>query len=274
MKYIQQFRADFDRRERPYDYEPSVIISKTVIAGIDCYWFIPEDLLQDRIVLYIHGGGFGAGSLQSHDKMVSHLAKNLGARILFIEYRLAPEHPYPAGIQDVLRVYQDILGQHPYAPIDLIGDSAGGGLIISLVDSLISAGIDLPHGLVLISPWYNLHSDYPSILENASLDKTLNKEMLDIFAQAYRGNKPLDITSPSSLVFAQFPPVLIMVGTDEIVLDDSKYFYNYIKDIQPLSRLSIYKGQAHVWPKKDVHSQSAQGAFKETREFLEAILIE
>lgn len=273
MKYIQQFRADFDRRERPYGYDPSVIINKAVIAGIDCYWFIPEDLAQDRIVLYIHGGGFGAGSMQSHDKMVSHLAFNLGARVLFIDYRLAPEHPFPAGIEDVLIVYQEILGQHPYTPIDLIGDSAGGGLIISLIGALDSSGIDLPHGLVLISPWYNLHSDYPSILENAFLDKTLNKEMLDTFAQAYTGNKPLDISSPSSLVFAQFPPVLIMVGTDEIVLDDSRYFYNYIKDIQPLSRLSIYEGQAHVWPKKDVHSQSAKQAFGEMREFLETILI-
>lgn len=270
MNYIQQFRESFDNRERPYGYDPTVNISKEIIAGVSCYWFTSENPQSGRIMIYLHGGGFGAGSLLSHDKMVTHLAAKLQTRTLFIEYRLAPENPFPAGLEDVLKVYQEILGQHPDYQIDFIGDSAGGGLIISVVGALLSRNIPLPQAAVLISPWYNLHIDYPSIDANAALDSTLTKEMLETFASAYAGDLSLDIPSPSSLSLTQFPPVLIMVGTNEIVLDDSKYFYNYVKNLQPLSRLTIYEDQPHVWMKKDVHSKAAQLAFEEMKAFLQA----
>jgi monoterpene epsilon-lactone hydrolase len=269
MKYIQQFRESFDHRERPYDYEPTVNISKAFIDGVSCYWFTPENPESKKIIIYLHGGGFGAGSILSHDKMITHLAAKLKASTLFIEYRLAPENPFPAGLEDVLRVYQEILAQYPEYQVDFIGDSAGGGLIISVVGELILRNIPRPEAAVLISPWYNLHCEYPSFEANAKIDATLNMEMLKIFAQAYAGDLSLDIPSPSSISFTEFPPVLIMVGTNEIVLDDSKYFYNYIKNVQPLSYLSIYKGQPHVWPKKDVHSEAAQRAFEEMKEFLQ-----
>ncbi len=270
MHYIKQFRESFDHRARPYDYEQTVDISKTCLAGVSCYWFTPKHPVSDKIILFVHGGGFSAGSILSHDKMVTHLAAKLQTRTLFIEYRLAPENPFPAGLEDVVKVYQKMLVQYPDHQVDFIGDSAGGGLIISVVGKLLSGNIPLPHAAVLFSPWYNLHCDYPSYEANAQIDSTLNKEMLNIFAQAYAGALSLDLPSPSSIPFTQFPPVLIMVGTNEIVLDDSKYFYNYVKNLQPLSRLTIYEDQPHVWMKKDVHSEAAQRAFEEMKAFLKA----
>ena len=270
MEDVLQFRESYDQKPHPYDNEPTVSITQVMIEGVNCYWFTPEDPSPDRIIIYAHGGGFAAGSIRTHGRMVSHFAKELQAGILFIEYALAPENPFPAGLNDIVTVYRELANRYRGYQIDLIGDSAGGSLVISAIGEMLKIHLPLPDAVVLISPWVSLECDNPSIEDNARLDLSLNRDMLQLFARAYTGGVPLEVSSPKNASLTQFPPVLIMVGTNEVLLDDSKYFYNDIKGIQGKSRLSIYDDQPHLWMKKDINKEASRRALAEIADFIRA----
>jgi epsilon-lactone hydrolase len=270
MEDVLQFRESYDQKPHPYDYEPTVSVLQVVIEGVNCYWFIPEAPSTNRIIIYLHGGGFAAGSIRTHGNMVSYFAKELHAKTLFIEYALASENPYPAGVNDVLTVYRELAGRYPGYQLNLIGDSAGASLIISAIGEILKLHLPLPDAAVLISPWVSLECDNPSMEENAPIDRTLNKGMLQRFARAYTGSVPFEVSSPKKASLTQFPPVLVMVGTREVLLDDSKYFYNTIKNIQGKSRLSIYDDQPHSWLKKDIHKEASRRALAEIADFIGA----
>lgn len=270
MENVLKFRESYDQKPHPYDAAPTVSITQVMIERVNCYWFTPEDPSPDRIIIYLHGGGFAAGSIRTHGNMVSHFAKELHAKILFIEYALAPENPYPAGLNDTLTVYRALAGRYPGHPLNLIGDSAGASMIISAVGEILKQHLPLPDAVVLISPWVSLACDYPSMEENAQIDQTLNKDMLQRFARAYTGTVPLEVSSPEKAPLTQFPPVLVMVGTNEVLLDDSKHFYNDIKNLQEKSRLTIYDDQPHSWLKKDIYKEASRRALSEIAEFIGA----
>jgi acetyl esterase/lipase len=268
MQEVLRRRESYDRKTMPYDQEPTVGLSGVEIEGVKGYWLTPEDPSPGKLVIYLHGGGFAMGSFGTHGRMVSHFAKRLQVRILFIEYALAPEHPFPAGLNDVMKVYREMVSRYPEYQIDLIGDSAGGSLIVSAVGEMLKTGIRLPHAAVLISPWVRLECDHPSIDENAPLDVSLDRETLELFARAYTGGAPPGDSSPDKANLTEFPPVLIMVGTNEILLDDSRYFYDRVKRIQGRARLSIYEDEPHVWVKKDILKEASRRALTEIAEFL------
>jgi epsilon-lactone hydrolase len=270
MEDVLQFRESYEQKPQPYDKEPTVSITQVVIEGVNCYWLTPEDPSPDRIIIYLHGGGFAAGSFRTHGRMVSHFAKELHAEILFIDYALAPEYPYPAGLNDIVTVYRELANRYPEYRLDLIGDSAGASLIISAIGEVLKLSLPLPDAAVLISPWVSLECDNPSMEENAQVDHTLNKGMLQLFARAYTGSVPLEVSSPKKASLTQFPPVLIMVGTNEVLLDDSRYFYDDIKGIQDKSRLSIYDDQPHSWLKKDIYKEASRRALAEIADFIGA----
>ena len=152
--------------------------------------------------------------------------------------------------------------------INLIGDSAGGSLVVSAIGEMLKMHLPLPDAVVLISSWIDLECANPSMEENAQLDQSINRDMLQMFARAYTGDVPLEVSSPKKASLTQFPPVLIMVGTNEVLLDDSKHFYNDIKGIQEKSRLSIYDDQPHVWLKKDINKAASRRALAEIADFI------
>lgn len=267
MEDIQQLREGFDQKVRPYSNEPTVSIEQVMINAVNCYWFTPGAPDPTRIVIYLHGGGHALGSVRSHEGMVSHLAKKLQARILLIDYALAPESPFPASINDVLKVYRELTVSYPGYGIAFIGDSSGGGLVVSVIGEILKKRFPSPQAVLLISPWISLTCKYPSYEENAEADPLLTVEMLRRFANMYTGNTPLEISSPESAQFTQFPPVLVMVGSKEVLVDECRSFYDNIKSIQHRSKLSIYDSQPHVWPRKDIHSEAAQQALAEMEEF-------
>src|ERR1700744_418766 len=112
MEDVLQFRESYDQKPHPYENEPTVSITQVMIEGVNCYWVTPEAPSQDRIIIYLHGGGFAMGSIRTHGRMVSHFAKELQARILFIDYALAPENPFPAGLNDLLAVYREVANRY------------------------------------------------------------------------------------------------------------------------------------------------------------------
>ncbi len=267
MKNIQQHREEFDQLGNLYPAETSVKVEQTLVNGVNSYWFTPEKALAERIILYLHGGVYALGSVRSHRSLVSHIANKLKTTILFVDYALAPEQPYPAANNDVLAVYTGLLKDHPGHKLGFIGDSAGGGLIVSTVSEILRQQLPLPYAVVMISPWIDLKCDNPSYESNKAKDPILNRDMLSGAAKDYRAGASIGTVNPADTALNTFPPVLITVGTNEVLLDDSLNFYDVVKGLQSDAALTVYDNQYHVWPLADVHSQASQRLLTEMEGF-------
>ena len=255
---IKTRRNDFNQLGNIYPLAEKVSIENTSIEGITCYWFTPENVTTDTVILYLHGGAFVLGSIESHKAMVSHFAAAFKAKILFVEYALAPEHPFPAAVNDLQKVY------HHVEKVVLMGDSAGAGIIVSFMGALTGKQ---PEGVILLSPWINLACDNASYELNAQTDPILSKEYLRKSALMYTGPY-MDKANPDNIMFRQFPPVLVLVGNGEVLLDDSRNFIEEIIEVQENATLSIYQGQNHVWPLSDISSEASKKSIAEMKAFI------
>src|ERR1700726_3150219 len=128
LNQVNADRAVFNSLGNIYPADGSVEISSELIEGVTCYWFVPDSFDKNKIVIYLHGGMFVLGSIEGYKAMISHFASAFSTKVLFIEYALAPEKPFPNGINDILKVYRQLIGRYPKAKITLMGDSAGGAL--------------------------------------------------------------------------------------------------------------------------------------------------
>lgn len=268
MEDITARREMFNQLGSIYPKQASVKTEHVTINGISCYWLTPENPAPNKIIIHLHGGAFAVGSIQSHEAMITHFAHKLQTRILFVDYALAPELPYPNALNDVMNVYTALIAQYPDHTIDFIGDSAGGGLIVSAVGEMLKKHIQLPHAAIFISPWISLHCNNSSYEGNRTKDPILTYEYMKSSANDSIGALPIEMVSPENTELSAFPPVLIMVGTNEILFDDSVNFYNSVKAIQPAAKLSIYENQVHVWMLTGMPSEASQQALAEINEFL------
>ncbi|UJW84215.1 alpha/beta hydrolase [Devosia sp. SL43] len=204
---------------------------------------------ESRLVIYYHGGGFLFGSPRSHRTIATHLAKASGATVLSVDYRLAPEHPAPTAHDDSLAAYRWALDAG-YAPgrISLTGDSAGGNLALATAVRARDAGLALPSSIALMSPALDLAGDLASHTTNADAP-LVNRPLADLFTAAYVG--PGDPRSPSvtplSSNLANLPPVLVHVGTWELLFDDSVTVVERIKASGGRAELKVWEGMCHSW---------------------------
>lgn len=267
---IEETRAFYDSMGNAYPAAEHVTVTQETINNLTCHWFQPENAKPNELVIYVHGGGYAIGSLQSHKAMVTHFVDALERTTLFVEYSLAPEHPYPAGLNEVVSIYEWATQQFPAHDLYLVGDSAGGGLIISSIHEINQKKLRFPKGIALLSPWYNLETNTPSLENRQSLDQSLTKEMLGYLAYMYAGANKSTV-NPSNLNIEQFPPVFVAVGTNEILFDDSLNFYDMVYKIQPNAELKVYGGQGHVFPQKDISSHSSQDLIANMTRFFNSI---
>ena len=214
--------------------------------------FCPKNNIDNRVILYLHGGGYVTCGPETHSSLVSQLSSYSKIKILFPVYRLAPEFPYPAAIEDCLLVYKDLLekGVDP-KNISLAGDSAGGGLVMALLQILDRDKIDFPSSAILISPWTDLTLSGESINSRIQRDPMLRpgKEM-DNVIKAYIGDE--DPQNPLiSSIFCKtikLPPIQIHVGTEEILYDDAiRLFNNLTQESTNIVELREWKGLFHVF---------------------------
>jgi monoterpene epsilon-lactone hydrolase len=269
MNQVENARKGYDRKGQSANpMPPSMKIKDEIIAGVNCHWLIPAEAKSDRIIVYLHGGCFVFGSFMSHENMVSNISDILHTKIVFVDYSLAPEKPFPAGVNDITKVYQKLITDFPESKFYIFGDSAGAGLSVSVIGDLIAAQSKLPEAAVFLSGWIDLHCDNPSYSSNQTLDPILSQSSLKGFAQLYAGSHSISQADPNSLKFKTFPPVLLVVGTREVLEDDSKKFYETIKTIQPKAKLTIYPGQTHVWPFDDIHSEASVKMMDEIKDFI------
>lgn len=214
-------------------------------------WVIPPEEDPEKVIFYTHGGGYGMGDLISSRALIAPIAKKTGIRVFSFEYRLAPEHPFPAAFDDAKKAYEYVLGQG-YSPGNIIafGESAGGGLAVSNILRLIAEGKEAPKCLVTISPWSDLTATGQTYFLNEDKDPLLRGKYLKRLADSYVGDdSPLNpYISPAFASYDdRFPPTLIQAGSDEVLLDDSKLLYNAMKDGGVDVDIEIYPKMWHVF---------------------------
>ena len=190
--------------------------------GVPVEW-IAAPGADSVVMMYLHGGAYTLGSINTARELTARLARVTNTRALAVDYRLAPEHPYPAAIEDALTVYRWLLKEVAPSRIIIAGDSAGGGLALATLVALRDAGEALPAGAVFLSPWTDLALTGDSIQGKAATDPILDPESLAMYAGYYAGNHELTspLLSPLYADLQGLPPLLIQVGTEEILLDDA-----------------------------------------------------
>jgi epsilon-lactone hydrolase len=219
-------------------------------GGVKAEWIVPPNAANDRVILYLHGGGYVMGSINTHRAMVARIARASQARALALDYRMAPEHPFPAAVDDATAAYRWLLAQG-YKPgkIAISGDSAGGGLTLATVIALRDAGTALPAAAVPISAWADLEGTGDSVKTRAAADPMVGQEGLLRMAKMYAGDhdpkNPL--ISPIHADYRGIPPMLLQVGDAEILLDDSTRVADRAKAAGVKVELEVWPEMFHVW---------------------------
>jgi epsilon-lactone hydrolase len=220
------------------------------IGGVSGEWVRARRTRSDAALLYLHGGGYVIGSPKSHRHLAAALSEASGLPVFSADYRLAPEHPFPAAVEDAVAAYKGLLVSG-IAPdrLAIAGDSAGGGLTIATLVSLRDQSIPLPACAVAVSPWADLTPDGASFRPRAARDPMIRSEGLDGMAAAYVGSA--DPKSPlASPVYAELrglPPILIQVGTEEALYDDTVRLKGRAEDAGVEVSAESWGGMMHVW---------------------------
>lgn len=220
------------------------------MAGFEACYATPQETMGEGVILYLHGGGYTAGSLQYAKGFGSALAGQAGLRALCVAYRLAPEHPYPAALEDALQAYRYLLAQgNAPGGILLCGESAGGGLCFALCLKLRDLGLPLPGGVAAISPWVDLTLSGPSYTENAGKDPLLCREMLAYYVQCYApGQDPANpYISPLFGDLRGMPPSLLFAGGDELLLSEAQALHRALLEAGVNSRLHVSEEMWHAY---------------------------
>lgn len=228
---------------------PGTTLADETIAGVPCERISPPTADDTTCILYLHGGGYLLGSRHSHRGLAGHLANAVGAQAVLAEYRLAPEHPFPAGLDDAVSVYQALLEEFDHRSILISGDSAGGGLSLATVMRLRDEDLPLPAGVALISPWTDLAGTGESLVTNAEVEIMLDPDRITEIADLYHPgtNAEFPYVSPLYGDFTGLPPLLIQVGDEEILLSDSIRVAERAEAAGVAVALRVWPRMWHVW---------------------------
>lgn len=240
------------------------------LGGIPAEWSCVErSHMKKYVILYCHGGGYTSGSFRYARSITNKLASSTSMDVLSFDYRLAPENPYPAALEDAMNVW-DHLMYHGYGARDIIiaGDSAGGNLALALTLKLKEQGRLLPRGLVLFSPWTDLTMSGKSHKEKAELDPILSAEYLQRCRESYAPEMELKnpLISPVFGDFTGFPPTYIQVGTNEILLSDSTKLQRQLQKYHVPVKMEYYPGMWHVFQMSPL--KAAYNAMDQVAEFI------
>jgi len=265
----QKVERDGMRMKMPAHVEMSPIITGDVMGE----WLEPLHATPDKVLFYLHGGGYVMGSCKSHRALIASIAQASEVRALSLDYRLAPEHPFPAALKDSLAAYQWLL-QEGISPRHIIigGDSAGGGLCLATLISLRDKSIPLPAAAVCISPWTDLEGTGESMRTRASVDPMITVEACAMFRKHYARDHDLcsPLISPLYGNLHSLPPLLIHVGNDEILLDDSTRLADIAREAGVDATLKIWNDMWHVFHVLNPFLPEARQAIDEIGAFVKS----
>ncbi len=243
-------RAQYERAEKVFPTPADVKVEHVSAPVTPAEWLRPPSAEPGRVVLYLHGGGYVIGSPRSHRHLAAAIASAAGTSALLLDYRLAPEHPYPAAVDDATAAYRWLLDQ-AIAPerIVIAGDSAGGGLTVATLLALREARVPLPAGGVCISPWVDLTCSGATYATKADADPIVRRAGVEQMAQAYLGATPprTPLASPLFADLRGLPPLLIHVGSDEVLLDDAVQLAGRARAAGVVASIEVYPRMIHVW---------------------------
>ena len=249
---LADLRSLFDEWHQPTLEPEGVTYKSDVLAGVEAIWALPHGADTKKVILYTHGGGFAVGSAASHRKLAGHLAKHLGATAVVIDYRRAPEHPYPAQIEDSTAVYKELLARgFKAADIVTSGDSAGGNLAISTVLKLRQDGVALPGAVIAFSPWLDMEHVGKTLQTNAATDPLVSKAVLEGMSGMFLGEKRSrtdPLANPLKADYTGFPRLYINAGSAETLLDNAQDLERIAKAAGVNVTLSVVDGMQHVFP--------------------------
>jgi acetyl esterase/lipase len=247
---VQELRLGFDILGSKLPPPDDIVSSAVDVGGIVAEWVEAPEAAADRAVLYLHGGGYVIGSIATHRGLAGRLSRAAAARVLLIDYRLAPEQPFPAALDDATAAYRWLLAQG-LKPTRLViaGDSAGGGLTIATLVALREAGVPLPAAAVCQSPWVDLEGLGESVTSKAAADPLVQKDMLLQLAAWYLdgANPRTPLAAPLYAALHGLPPLLIQVGTAEILLDDATRLAQQATAAGVNVTLEPWEDMIHVW---------------------------
>jgi monoterpene epsilon-lactone hydrolase len=248
---VAQSRARFEKTAVFLGGAPDAKCEKVDAGGVPAEWVMAPGCDSGRAILYLHGGGYAIGSLNTHRRLAYDISAASAAKVLLIDYRLAPEHPFPAAIDDAAAAWRWLLQQGFAANrLAIAGDSAGGGLTIATLVNLRDKKLGLPACAVAISPWVDLEGLGNSITTRSAQDPMVQKDGLLWMAKMYLNGKDAKtpLAAPLHADLKGLPPTLVQVGTAETLLDDAIRIAEKMHAAGVDARLAIWPNQLHVFP--------------------------
>ncbi len=247
---VEEFRVWYEQFTGQFELPEDAVFEQVGAGGVSAEWISTPGVAEDRVVMYLHGGGYMIGSMRTHRSPLSYLSRVSGARVLGLNYRLAPEHPFPAAVEDSVAAYRWLLAEG-VSPRRIVigGDSCGGGLTMATLVALKYFGDPLPAGGISHSGWTDLAHTGGSFTTKAEVDPLIDKEMLEGMAAAYLGDRSrtTPLASPYYADLRGLPPLLVQVGTAEVLLDDSLRLADRAKEAGVDVTLEVWDDMPHVW---------------------------
>ncbi len=243
-------RRSFERMTDGFTIDVPARYSRLNAGGVTAEWVTAEGASDSRVVLYFHGGGYIIGSPRTHRAMMAHLSRDAASRVLALDYRLAPEHPFPAPVEDAVAAYRWLLAEgFDPAKIALGGDSAGGGLTVAALVQIRYLGLPVPAAGVCVSPWVDMEGLGESMRTRAEADPMVNKENLMVSAKTYLGGADprAPLAAPLYADLRGLPPILIQVGDAEVLLDDSTRLAGLAREAGVEVQMDVWDDMIHVW---------------------------
>ena len=269
---VPELRVAFDGFGDFTPFDSSIEFELVDANGVPCEIGVAPGSRTDATLLYLHGGGYVIGSFTSHRGLVARLGQAASMRTMAVDYRLAPEHPFPAAIDDAVTAYQWLLDSGtPPDRIFFAGDSAGGGLVVATMLRCKARNIPLPRAAVLFSPFADMGTTGQSLVDNRDRDFVVTEGVAPGMAETYLAGA--DATSPeASPIYgdlAGLPPILIQVSSHEVLLDDSLRLLRAAILVDVQVHLRVYQGLPHVWQLFTGMLDEGQAALEEAGAFFD-----
>ncbi len=268
---VEQFRIWYEELMSEFDLDDDITCERVGAGGVPAEWIYDPKAVDERVLLYLHGGGYMIGSMRTHRVPLSRLSRASGARVLGLEYRLAPENPFPAAVEDSVAAYRWLLSQG-IEPKKIVigGDSCGGGHTVATMVALRYLGEPLPAAGIMHSGWTDLANTGATFTTKAEEDPLIDRDMVENMAMAYLGDKDrkTPLASPFYADLQGLPPLLVQVGSAEVLLDDSINFAERAKAAGVDVTLEVWDDMPHVWQAFASFLPEGQQAIEHCGEFI------
>ena len=276
QKRVKEDREYLEQLARLVELPKDVKIERLIVNEIPSAWLTIPESINENVLLYLHGGGYVTGSITSHQDLVMRISRASKMRALIIEYRLAPENPFPAAVEDVLKAYKWLIekeGINPQTTI-IAGDSAGGGLTLATLIKIRDEHLPMPAAGICLSPWTDLAHTGNSIISKAQKDPFITVYDLIFDANLYLGDADPQnpLASPLYADLKGLPPLLIQVGTDEILLDDSTRLAERAREAGVNVQLDVWQDMIHVFQAFADWAPEGQEAIEKIGQYIQKIV--